>query len=79
MVHGCFWHGHKRCSRGKRPTSNVQFWDAKLDANADRDRHVKRRLRKLGWSVLVVWECELRKPERLLAKLKRFLSREAGM
>ena len=58
FVHGCFWHQH-HCRRGARPTSNREFWDRKLDANLARDRRNLRELALAGWSVLVVWECEL--------------------
>jgi DNA mismatch endonuclease (patch repair protein) len=58
LVHGCFWHGHG-CPRGRRPATNTAFWAAKLDANAERDRHTLTALQDLGWSVRVVWECEL--------------------
>lgn len=72
-VHGCFWHGHKRCCRSKRPTTNEQFWNKKLDGNIERDKRSRRRLRRLGWEVLVVWQCESRNPEKLLRKLEGFL------
>ena len=58
LVHGCFWHGHG-CPRGRRPTSNTAFWDAKLDVNTERDRRTATALQDLGWSVRIVWECEL--------------------
>lgn len=73
FVHGCFWHGHKRCLRSKRPTTNEQFWNKKLNGNIERDKRLRRRLHRMGWDVLVVWQCEIRKPERLLRKLERFL------
>jgi len=76
FVHGCFWHGHKRCPRSRRPTTNREFWDKKLDRNIERDRHFLRRLRRAGWKVLVVWECETRKPQRLQRELERFLHGE---
>lgn len=73
FIHGCFWHGHKRCRRSKRPTTNKGFWNEKLDRNIERDRHFRRRLGRMGWKVLVVWQCETQKPEHLLVKLERFL------
>jgi len=76
FVHGCFWHGHKGCSRSKRPSSNVRFWNNKLDANIRRDKRFRRQLRRMGWKSLVVWECETRSPEKLLHKLERFLHEE---
>jgi len=76
LVHGCFWHGHKRCPRSRRPGTHKRFWNKKLDANIERDERVRRKLRRMGWRILVVWECETRKPEKLLRKLERFLHDE---
>ena len=73
FVHGCFWHGHKECPRSKRPTTNKDFWNRKLDRNVERDKRFRRMLRSMGWKVLVVWQCETRKPEKLLGKMERFL------
>lgn len=73
FVHGCFWHGHKRCPRSKRPTTNPLFWDKKLDGNIDRDKRFRKTLHRMGWKVLVVWECETRKPETLIRKVEGFL------
>jgi DNA mismatch endonuclease (patch repair protein) len=73
FIHGCFWHGHKRCQRSKRPTTNKYFWGKKLDANIERDGRSIRKLRRMGWKVLVVWQCETLKLEKLLLKLERFL------
>jgi len=76
FVHGCFWHGHERCPRSKRPSTNKGFWNKKLDENIERDKRFRRKLRRMGWKVLVVWQCEIRKPEKLLGKLERFLHDE---
>ncbi|WP_044889431.1 very short patch repair endonuclease [Myxococcus hansupus] len=73
FVHGCFWHRHRGCSRTRTPKSRVAFWEAKFEANVARDRDVRRRLRREGWDVLVVWECETEKPERLRRTLGAFL------
>lgn len=74
FIHGCFWHGHKRCPRAARPSSNRVFWDRKLDSNTLRDVGNLRRLRSLGWKPLVVWQCEMQNPSKLVVKLQRFLS-----
>lgn len=58
-VHGCFWHGH-HCKRGRRPTTNEEFWMAKIERNRSRDRSTRRQLRALGWTVVTLWECRLR-------------------
>lgn len=73
FVHGCFWHGHEGCPRGARPTTNREFWDAKLDANERRDTENLRKLRRLGWEPLVVWECETREHTELRETLQSFL------
>ena len=57
FVHGCFWHRHS-CGRGFSPSTNAEFWQAKLDANVARDCRQVDALTTLGWRVLVVWECE---------------------
>ncbi len=74
FVHGCFWHRH-HCRKGRSlPASQSDFWRRKLELNARRDRIARRRLRRLGWSVLVIWECQLRRPERVRRKLEQFLT-----
>ena len=77
FVHGCFWHQH-RCKRGNRiPSSRQEYWLAKLQGNAARDKIVVRKLRKLGWGVLVVWECQTKpnKLDRLANRIARFLEK----
>jgi len=60
FVHGCFWHGHEQCPRGRLPKSRVEYWRAKIEANKQRDRLVEERVRDAGWQPLVIWECRLR-------------------
>jgi len=74
FVHGCFWHRHKNCKIASTPKSNVEFWQAKFDRNAANDKKHTRQLRKLGWHVLTVWECELKKPEKVLHRLEILLA-----
>jgi len=71
FVHGCFWHRHKGCKRASTPQSNVEYWERKFRRNVERDRRHRRDLRKLGWRVVVVWECELRDPDKLAVRLLR--------
>ena len=72
FVHGCFWHGHA-CRRERAASkSNVEFWRRKIDANRLRDRRNLRALKKAGWAVKVIWECDLKK-QRWLAPVCRFL------
>ncbi len=73
LVHGCFWHGHPGCPRSKRPTGNAAFWQKKLDGNMARDGRNREELEKMGWRVLVIWECETKKKEELLQRLEAFL------
>jgi DNA mismatch endonuclease, patch repair protein len=73
FVHGCFWHRHSNCRYTTSPKTRTEFWEAKFVANVARDGRVKRELKQLGWRVLTVWQCELRKPERLRKRLNEFL------
>ncbi len=74
FIHGCFWHGHN-CQRGSRaPVTNASYWLPKIERNRQRDAEHLADLARLGWSVLTVWECELREPGTLSAKLAAFLS-----
>lgn len=61
FVHGCFWHGHKGCRRYTIPQTNTDFWIDKITRNQQRDQDVWRQLEAKGWSVIIVWECELMK------------------
>lgn len=61
FVHGCFWHGHKGCKNYTVPKTNTEFWVAKVARNQERDQEVWRRLEAKGWSVIIVWECQLKK------------------
>jgi DNA mismatch endonuclease, patch repair protein len=60
FVNGCFWHQHSNCPRSMLPRTNKEFWKAKLEANAARDKANYRLLVQSDWRVLVVWECELK-------------------
>lgn len=71
LVHGCFWHRHEGCSRATMPSSRVQFWQAKFDANVSRDARQLRELETLGWQTLVLWECELKDREALAERLHK--------
>jgi DNA mismatch endonuclease (patch repair protein) len=76
QVHGCFWHRHA-CDAGQStPASRTEYWNAKFARNVERDRSNLRRLRRLGWSVMVVWECQTRtaKVASLQIRLERFLA-----
>jgi len=72
FVHGCFWHRHRNCRFAYTPKSNVQFWTAKFAGNVARDQVAIRQLRRDGWRVLVVWECNIQHPSRLKRDIQRF-------
>lgn len=57
FVHGCFWHRHN-CKRATMPTSNVNYWNEKFKRNIERFKEVKKALKKQGWKVLIIWECQ---------------------
>ncbi|MBN1870776.1 MAG: DNA mismatch endonuclease Vsr [Candidatus Omnitrophica bacterium] len=59
FVHGCFWHQHKNCHRANIPKSNIAYWKVKLLNNVKRDRKYSFLLKKEGWKILIVWECEI--------------------
>src|SRR5882724_4076962 len=75
LIHGCFWHGHARCSRATIPTSNVIFWKKKILGNKIRDGIVTRTLIHSGWRVLVVWQCQTRNLGKLSNRLETFLQK----
>lgn len=70
LVHGCFWHRHEGCQDATTPKTRTTFWENKFKENTERDQRTAESLRKLGWKVIVVWECETSKPEDLLKRLK---------
>lgn len=61
FVHGCFWHGHMGCKKYSVPKTNTEFWETKVAMNQNRDQEVWRNLEAKGWSVVIVWECQLKK------------------
>lgn len=60
FVNGCFWHKHD-CPRFRWPSSNTDYWIPKIQRNIERDQQTHAELVSLGWNVIVVWECELKK------------------
>lgn len=61
FVNGCFWHGHEECKYFRLPKSNVEFWKEKIERNIERDKESTQALLDLGWKVIRVWECDIRK------------------
>ncbi|MBA5689148.1 DNA mismatch endonuclease Vsr [Duganella sp. LX47W] len=73
QVNGCFWHMHDNCPLSRMPKSRVDFWRTKLARNKQRDEENLAALTCEGWTVLTVWECEIRDVEGLLRRLEAFL------
>lgn len=59
FVHGCFWHQHSGCDDGRAPRTRIDYWIPKLSRNVARDEAAMRQLVKMGWQVLVIWQCEI--------------------
>lgn len=75
FVHGCFWHSHPGCRRATIPATRQEWWREKLEKNAARDRANQLRLSELGWRIVVVWECETKRPRDLTDRLVSELTR----
>ena len=61
FINGCFWHGHENCKLYRLPKSNVEFWQKKIERNQTNDLLNRTKLEEMGFQVIVIWECELRK------------------
>jgi DNA mismatch endonuclease (patch repair protein) len=72
FVHGCFWHRHG-CRYTTDPKTREDFWQAKFTANVTRDKKTLVALRHAGWRCLVVWQCQLKQPEKTLNRVQKFL------
>ena len=73
FVHGCFWHQHQGCPKSKRPKTNLEFWNAKLDRNITRDSENYANLSSQYWKSLVIRECETCQFSQLVQRLSEFL------
>ena len=73
FVNGCFWHGHEKCSRARLPTSNREYWTAKLKRNKERDKRNLALLNEGGWMAMEIWECELSNLDTVAQRLDAFL------
>ncbi|MFM0390759.1 very short patch repair endonuclease [Paraburkholderia phytofirmans] len=75
FVHGCFWHRHDdpACRLARLPKSRLEFWLPKLEGNKKRDDLVQKQLEAAGWSVMTIWECQLREAEALKHRISEFL------
>lgn len=72
-VRGCFWHQHGKCIDSHTPKTRLEYWRPKLRRNVKRDAENRRSLRRMGWKMMIVWECEAYGPK-LAARLRRFLA-----
>ncbi len=80
FVHGCFWHGHRNCRKtkggetGRIPVANKTYWEEKISTNRTRDARKAQELRRIGYLVLTVWECDVKNAVRLKRKLTAFFT-----
>lgn len=73
FVHGCFWHRHLGCKRASTPVSNQDYWIKKFSLNVERDRRIMQSYADMGWTPLVIWECEVVDAESLKRRLATYL------
>ena len=71
FINGCFWHGHDGCKYYRLPKSNVEFWETKITNNKNRDVVNEIKLKELGWRVIRIWECEIRRVQDRNQSLER--------
>ena len=78
FMHGCFWHRHPNCKLARMPKSKISFWREKLEGNKRRDEENIKKLKKLGWRVLVIWECQMKDKDskKVSSMVRRFLTAE---
>jgi DNA mismatch endonuclease, patch repair protein len=73
FVHGCFWHGHEGCPKGSLPKTKLDYWRPKLEENKRRDAEKQEALKELGWQILIIWQCELKKIKLIKRSIMTFL------
>lgn len=71
FINGCFWHQHDGCKRKFMPKSNYNYWSKKLKRNVNKQKSDIEKLKKLGWSPVVIWECETKDSDMLVRKLRK--------
>ena len=76
FIHGCFWHQHPGCKRSTIPKSNIDYWIPKLKGNVKRDKEHRKNLEESGWKVAVIWECEAKKADELIEKIKTIFAED---
>jgi DNA mismatch endonuclease vsr len=77
FVHGCFWHRHEGCIDATTPKTRTEFWLEKFDKNVKNDQIKQEKIRELGWKVIVIWECELKRSfQETMDKVEKELTRK---
>ncbi len=71
FVHGCFWHGHRNCKKSALPQINHEFWKDKIQKNIERDKSKQKELKKLGWKIITIWQCQIKSRESVEKTLKQ--------
>ena len=71
FINGCFWHGHKNCKYFVVPKTRTEWWMNKINNNIANDKKAAKALKKEGWKIIVVWECDLKKGKTLLKLVTR--------
>jgi DNA mismatch endonuclease (patch repair protein) len=75
FVHGCFWHGHQNCKKSALPQTNHEFWENKIQKNIERDKSKQKELKKLGWKIITVWQCQIKSRELFEKTMKRTVAK----
>lgn len=78
FVHGCFWHGHEGCRRGKLPDTRPEFWASKIAGNRARDARAVEELAALGIASVTLWECQLKEDAAIIARIREVTGRGTG-
>lgn len=78
FIHGCFWHRHPGCKYAYTPKSRENFWAEKFRKNVERHENISRELDRLGWRVLIIWECEVSELPALGQRIESFLKKDGG-
>ncbi len=75
FVHGCFWHGHENCKAAELPKTNTDFWKKKISENIARDQKNIETLRKEGWNVITIWQCEIKNKNKRKERLELIIDK----
>jgi len=76
-VRGCFWHRHPNCKMATTPSTNTSYWIKKFTTNVQRDKDNQKKLESMGWNVIVVWECEISKLDKIINNLQHEIKKGA--